>query len=146
MVGNGNVIIKALTFYTIKTKEKIMCDDLLGKYVDLDELNHSAHLEDFQAYLNDLYENNDPRVEQFIPMSRLEKFEFALKNNDVAYVKVTDRDNMNCYINDSRDWTYRLYKKDSTSPTKVLWTGDFVSGYPKDVMYSIFEQLNITIK
>lgn len=121
-------------------------ENLLGKYIDLDELNHSAHLDDFRAYLNYLYENNDPRVEQFIPMSRLEKFEFALKNNDVAYVKVADRDNMNCYINDSRDWTYRLYKKDSTSPTKVLWTGDFVSGYPKDVMYSIFEELNISIK
>lgn len=77
---------------------------------------------------------------------QFENFLKALKNTDIAYVKVVDRDNMNCYINDTKDWIYRIYKKDSTSPTKVLWTGDQLSGYAKDVMYDAFETLNITIK
>jgi hypothetical protein len=121
-------------------------ENLLGKYIDLDELNHSAHLDSFHKWLNKLQKNGDPRVEQFYPKTDLAKFEYALKNNDVAYVRVVDRCGMGSYLNDSRDWIYRIYKKDSTSPTNRTWTGDFVSGYPKDVMYNIFEQLNITIK
>ena len=75
-----------------------------------------------------------------------ENFLKALKNTDIAYVRVVDRDNMNCYINDSKDWTYRIYKKDSTSPTKVLWTGDQFSGHENWVMRDVFDTLNIPTK
>lgn len=78
--------------------------------------------------------------------TKLKNFMQALKNNNVAYVKISDRCGMGSYLDNSKEWTYRIYKKDLESPTKVLWTGDFISGYPKDVMLKIFKLLNISYK
>lgn len=77
----------------------------------------------------------------------LEDFKKALKNNDVSYVLIQNRCLPYGYIqNDTKDWNYKIYKKDSASHKGASWTGDQISGYARDVMYDVFETLNIPTK